>query len=78
MKIQRMKISGKAVLLDCFSTPWESTEFLTIYLSNLSNKTTLENCQNIINTSSNRQQRAAGWLCQMAAEAALPAARSSG
>lgn len=34
MKIQRKKISGKAVLLDCFSTPCECTEFLTIYLSN--------------------------------------------
>lgn len=56
MKIQKKKISGKAVLLDCFSTPCECTEFLTIYLSNLSNKTTLENCQNTINTNSNTQQ----------------------
>lgn len=44
------------MFLDCFSTPWESTEFLTIDLSNLSNETTLENCPNIITTSSNKQQ----------------------
>lgn len=69
MKIQRKKISGKAMLLDCFSTPWESTEFLTIYLSNLSNKTTLENCQNIINTNSNKQQ---GGCVKVTAKAALP------
>lgn len=62
MKTQRKNISGKAVLLHCFSTPWESTELLTIYLSNLWNKTTLGNCQNIIN----KQQQTAGCFikCQ--------------
>lgn len=58
MKTRRENISGKAVLLDCFSTPWESTELLTIYLSNLWNETTLGNCQNIINTNSSKRQGA--------------------